>query len=95
MGKSEIVMRVAKEFITKHRAILPKMKEDAEASRFGELQEAAHALKGGAWNLDAVFLGTLAAFTEAGAKLGDASVCIHYVEKMESAMDEFEQAIGQ
>jgi CheY-like chemotaxis protein/HPt (histidine-containing phosphotransfer) domain-containing protein len=94
MGKSDIVEKVVVQFIAKQTAALTEIREAAEQDRFDEVRSGAHAIKGGAWSIDAQRLGNVAAFLEASAKLEDRERISHYVDRLETAMNEFQREVA-
>ncbi|MFW6212603.1 MAG: response regulator [Spirochaetota bacterium] len=94
MGKSDIVDKVIGQFVERHTASLSEIRRAAGDARYDDVRGAAHAIKGGAWNIDAVLLGNVAALLEAAAKLGDRTRVEHYVERLAVEMQQFEREAG-
>ncbi len=68
MGKKDVVLRVVFSFVDKIEKQLALMEEALSRGDFERLRIEAHAIKGGAWNLDAKKLGDAAAALEQIAK---------------------------
>ncbi|TVQ23642.1 MAG: response regulator [Spirochaetaceae bacterium] len=88
MGQRDVVMRVLSDFAIKQREQIRALCELTDSGDFDAIRAAAHAIKGGAWSLEAMRLGNAAALLEASAKMANEPNCRHYATTVE---EEFER----
>jgi CheY-like chemotaxis protein/HPt (histidine-containing phosphotransfer) domain-containing protein len=93
MGQQAIVDRVIGEFMRKVDSQLELIRQSSAAGDLASVRELAHAIKGGAWSLEAAPLGNAAALLEASAKMESQAHCIHYTEALVTAAEELRGAL--
>ncbi len=87
MGQRDVVMRVLSDFASKQREQIRGLSEVTESGDFDAIRAAAHAIKGGAWSLEAMRLGNAAALLEASAKMASEPNCRHYAKAVEAEFE--------
>jgi two-component system, sensor histidine kinase and response regulator len=87
LGKKDVVARVLRQFMEKTEQRLPEIQAALEQERFEDARNDAHAIKGGAWNLEANRLGDAAKILEDAAR---DKRCQDAVEALSGVSDAFE-----
>jgi CheY-like chemotaxis protein len=93
MGRREIVDKVISEFLRKLVDQLAAIDQLTEALDYEGIRQHAHAIKGGAWSLQAVPVGNAAALLEASAKLERAGHCRYYADVLREAAGELQRSL--
>ena len=94
MGRREIVDKVISEFLRKLVDQLAAIDQLTEALDYRGIRQHAHAIKGGAWSLQAVPVGNAAALLEASAKLERAGHCRYYAGLLREAAGELKHSVS-
>ncbi|HUX50552.1 MAG TPA: response regulator [Spirochaetia bacterium] len=89
MGKEDVVRRVVWDFVSRIAVQLEQMDVSLKAGDLGAASIEAHAIKGGAWNLEVKRLGDAAARLEAATREGRADDAMLDLQRVRGAFEEF------
>ena len=92
LGQRATVIDLLGRFIAKTRTQLAEIEASITAQDAKSVREAAHSIKGAAWNLSAKPLGDAAKELEAAGRDGDLEAALRLLEPLGARMAEFEAA---
>ena len=93
MGREEVVIRVLENFIEKVRGQIHTMRDALQKRELETLRNEAHAIKGGAWNIQAKPLGDAAYALETSAREEDVNQSIDNLKKLVNVFKEFREVV--
>ncbi|HUX41847.1 MAG TPA: response regulator [Rectinemataceae bacterium] len=93
LGQESTVKNLLERFVAKVRKQLGELSEALERRDFVAFREAAHSIKGAAWNLSAQRLGDAARDAETAGKQGDDQGAVMALTALGNAFDDFSHAL--
>ncbi|TVR60686.1 MAG: response regulator [Spirochaetaceae bacterium] len=89
LGREDVVLRVIESFASKVEEQIQSIETNLSAGDLTAVRADAHGIKGGAWNLEAIRLGNVAAEIEEAAERGDRERCLACRPRLETAFIDF------
>jgi HPt (histidine-containing phosphotransfer) domain-containing protein len=93
LGQKETVVSLLGRFTEKAVSQIEELREAKAAKDFSRFREAAHSMKGAAWNLSARRLGDAAHLAETAGRNGDAEAATTSFEAVVTALEAFRKAV--